>query len=57
MAATAQQANNVAIVQTFTKRAKEAALATGATQEVAKAAATAAAADAETAFEENAMHE
>jgi len=57
LVATAQQAKNVAIVPTFVKRAREAALAAGATQEAAEAAATAAAADAETTFEENALQE
>ena len=57
VAAATQQAKNAAIVQTFAKRAREAALAAGATQEEAEAAATTAAADAETALEENAMQE
>ena len=46
---------NVAIVQTFAKRARKAALAAGATPEAAEAAATMATADAELAFAENAM--
>ena len=53
----AQKAMNVVIEQTFTKLAREAALAGGATPEAAEEAATMAAADAETAFEENAMQE
>jgi hypothetical protein len=57
LAADAQQAKNAAIVQTFAKRAREAALASGANQEAAEAYATVAAADAETALEENAMQE
>ena len=56
LAAAAQQAKNVAIVQTFAKRAREAALAAGATHEAAEAAATTAATDADTTFEENAIH-
>ncbi len=52
-----QQAKNAVVVQTFAKRAREAALAAGATQEEAEAATTTAATDAETALEENAMHE
>ena len=57
LTAAAQQAKNAAVVQTFAKRAREAALAAGATQESAEAATTMAAADAQTAFEENAMQE
>ena len=53
----AHKAMNVAIVQTFAKRAREVALATGATPEASEEAATMAATDAETAFEENAMQE
>ena len=53
----AQKAMNVAIVQAFTKRAREAALAAGATPEATEEASTAAATDAETAFEESAMQE
>jgi len=56
-AKTAQKAMNIAIVQTFAKRAREAALAAGATPEAAEAIATTAAADAETTFAENAMQE
>ncbi len=48
---------NAAIVQTFAKRARKAALATRATPEAAEAAATMAATDAELAFAENAMQE
>jgi len=48
---------NAAIVQTFAKRAREVALAAGATPEAAEEATTAAAPDAEIAFEENAMQE
>ena len=57
MTAATQQEKNAAIVQTFAKRAREATLAAGATQEEAETAATTAATDAETAFEENAMQE
>jgi hypothetical protein len=56
-AATAQQAKNAAIVQTFAKRARDAALAAGAIEEAAEAASTTAVADAQTTFEENAMQE
>ena len=45
-----RQAQNAGVVATFAKRAREAAIAAGATQEVAEAAATAAAADAEMTF-------
>jgi len=51
----AQKAMNAAIVQTFAKRAREAALAARATSEAAEEAAIVAAADAEMPFEENAM--
>ncbi len=57
VAVATQQAKNAVIVQTFAKRAREATLAAGATQEVAEATTITAAADAETAFEENAMQE
>jgi hypothetical protein len=53
----AQKTMNVTIVQTFAKRAREAAIAARATPEAAEEAATAAAADAEIAFAENAMQE
>jgi hypothetical protein len=56
-AETAQKTMNVAIVQTFAKRAKEAALTAEATPEAAEAEATMAATDAELAFAENAMQE
>ena len=55
LAVAAHQAKNAAIVQTFDKRASEAPLAAGATPEAAEAASTAAATDAEIAFEQNAM--
>ncbi len=51
------QEKNAAVVQIFSKRAKEAALAAGALNEEAEAAATAAAANAQTTFEENAMQD
>jgi len=57
LAKAAHQAKNAAIVQTFGKRAREAALAAGATQEATESTTTMAAADAQTAFEENAMQE
>jgi hypothetical protein len=56
----AQKANNAAIVQTFANRARESALAAGATTEATEAAATtatSATSDAEMAFVENDMHE
>ena len=52
-----QKAMNAAIVQTFAHRAREAALAAGATPEATEEASTTAATDAETAFEGNAMQE
>ncbi len=52
----AQKAMNAPIVQTFAKRAREAALVAGATPEIAEEAATTAAADAETSFQEKSMH-
>ena len=48
---------NASIVPTFATRAREAALAAGLTPEGAEEAATAAATDAETEFEENAMQD
>jgi hypothetical protein len=57
VAVATQQAKIAAIVQTFAKRAREAALGAEATQEEAEAATITAATDAETAFEENAMQE
>jgi hypothetical protein len=56
-AETAQKKMNVAIVKTFAKRAREAALTTRAKLRAAEAGATTAAADAETSFAENAMQE
>ncbi len=57
LATTAQQAKYAAIVQTFAKRARNAALAAGETQEAAEASATTAVEDAETTFEETAIQE
>ena len=56
-AETAQKTMNAAIVQTFAKLAREAALAAGATPEAAEATATMGAADAELTFAENAIQE
>ena len=50
LATATQQAQNTRVIVKFAKRAKEAAIAAGATKEIAKASAIAAAAEAETAI-------